>query len=150
MLPCQSCCLSGVPSDCEYEATDEDRGFLSQARTIEQLRTELDQLKRRQTIMENAFNSNSLQRPAFDFKKTATHIATEDLRAVVSAIASAPVEGVVRVVSQIRSGTALDMIAASVKENASEDKSMQAAAETQKVCYNGTRVPGDKLQMNML
>ncbi|KAL2009677.1 hypothetical protein VTN00DRAFT_5484 [Thermoascus crustaceus] len=139
VLPCHACCLSGFPADCEYDANDEDRYHLSQAHTIEQLRIEIEQLKRRQTNIENTWGmeqaslpeqqhrantiSNSVFSPstsAFNVMptlKTTTGdvVAYDDLYTIVSAIAASPADAVGGIVSQLRSGTAVDVVAASAK-----------------------------------
>ncbi|KAE8553061.1 hypothetical protein EYB25_004440 [Talaromyces marneffei] len=45
--PCTSCILRGCKEQCEYARTDEDRYHIGQAKEIEDLRKELNRLKRR-------------------------------------------------------------------------------------------------------
>jgi hypothetical protein len=45
--PCSACILRGCDAECEYARTDEDRYHIGQAKEIENLRKELNRLKRR-------------------------------------------------------------------------------------------------------
>ncbi|EED18180.1 hypothetical protein TSTA_119420 [Talaromyces stipitatus ATCC 10500] len=45
--PCTACLLRGSEDECEYARTDEDRYHISQAKEIENLRKELNRLKRK-------------------------------------------------------------------------------------------------------
>ncbi|KAL1986969.1 hypothetical protein VTN96DRAFT_5125 [Rasamsonia emersonii] len=45
--PCRACCSRGLQSECEYNTNNEDRFQINQADIIENLRREVNRLKRR-------------------------------------------------------------------------------------------------------
>ncbi|KAL1969677.1 hypothetical protein VTN77DRAFT_8230 [Rasamsonia byssochlamydoides] len=55
--PCRACCSRGLQSECEYIANNEDRFHISQADVIENLRREVNRLKRRLADVEQSKNA---------------------------------------------------------------------------------------------
>ncbi|KAG5295927.1 C6 finger domain-containing protein [Histoplasma capsulatum G186AR] len=128
--PCHSCCVRGLPSECEYVASNEDRFLITQADAVASLRKEVGMLKQQLAALGHVPRSEldaadkdlsqtskkpSLKRPqpspsdhehslanSVPYEKHAT------LMRIFETIATAPEDIVAKTVAQIRKGTLLD------------------------------------------
>ncbi|PGG97618.1 hypothetical protein GX51_07250 [Blastomyces parvus] len=133
--PCHACCVRGLPSECEYVASNEDRFLITQADAVAGLRKEVGLLKQQLAALghdpasksdkleldcSHAPNPSSLERPQ---STPSSHESTSanpvpyekyaTLEAIVNTIATAPPDIVANTVAQIRKGTLLEGIAVS-------------------------------------
>ncbi|KAL1952513.1 hypothetical protein VTO42DRAFT_5099 [Malbranchea cinnamomea] len=126
--PCQACCVRGLPSECEYVTTNEDRFLISQADAIENLRNEVGRLKQRLADLTAAQETPQPPppppRPAPSPPGTPGSVPYEKyaaLQSILHAIASGSPEVVASTVAQVRSGAPLENVADLVKHLSSED-----------------------------
>ncbi|PGH29684.1 hypothetical protein GX50_07569 [[Emmonsia] crescens] len=128
--PCHACCVRGLPSECEYVASNEDRFLITQADAVASLRNEVGILKQQLAALGHVPSSEldavdtcrddtpttpslkSSQQPpsphepplinAVPYEKYAS------LEAIFNTIATAPPDVVANTVARIRTGTILD------------------------------------------
>ncbi|PGH00861.1 hypothetical protein AJ80_09113 [Polytolypa hystricis UAMH7299] len=126
--PCQACCVRGLPSECEYVTTNEDRFLITQADAIDSLRNEVTRLKQQLADLENIKNMKGARDvndknnnhygpqsspqtstpPGVDLALYEKYVLMES---IVNVIASAPPEIVADTVAQVRKGASLETIA---------------------------------------
>lgn len=124
--PCQACCIRGLPSECEYVATNEDRYLISQADAIEGLRNEVARLKQRLVelnISDSPTDSDSKDKelgflqpganpsPPESNSKDLTLQRYSALETIINVIATAPPETVASAVAQVRAGAPWEQVA---------------------------------------
>lgn len=124
--PCQACCIRGLPSECEYVATNEDRYLISQSDAIESLRNEVARLKQR--LVELNISDSPTDNDNKDKEMGFLHAAprpsvpeptTRDvtlqrynaLETIINVIATAPPETVANAVAQVRAGAPWEQVA---------------------------------------
>lgn len=118
--PCQACCVRGLPSECEYVTTNEDRFLISQADAIESLRSEVGRLKQRLADLSASLE----QPPAGEYSHSSTAAPAgavpyekyAALQSILKLIASGSPDVVANTVAQVRSGAPLEDVAAVVRQ----------------------------------
>ncbi|OJD11563.1 hypothetical protein AJ78_07686 [Emergomyces pasteurianus Ep9510] len=135
--PCHACCIRGLPSECEYVASNEDRFLITQADAVASLRREVEILKQQLAALGHVPGSEldavatspvhtptspslkSSQQP-LQFQEppltnTVPYEKYATLEEIVNTIATAPPDVVANTVAQIRTGTILDSAPSSWK-----------------------------------
>ncbi|KLJ05325.1 hypothetical protein EMPG_11197 [Blastomyces silverae] len=133
--PCHACCVRGLPSECEYVASNEDRFLITQADAVAGLRKEVGILKQQLAALghvpgpeldtaekdrSHTPDPPSLKRPQprpssheSPFANSVPYEKYATLEAIVNTIATAPPDIVANTVAQIRKGTLLEGITVS-------------------------------------
>ncbi|OAX82058.1 hypothetical protein ACJ72_03600 [Emergomyces africanus] len=156
--PCHACCVRGLPSECEYVASNEDRFLIAQADAVASLRHEVGILKQQLAALGRVPGSeldaadtspgrhtpatpsaeSSQQHQAPPLAKPVPYEKYAILEELFNTIATAPPDVVANTVAQIRTGTLLDGIAPSIlkipKQPISPAQSQTPSPEPKSTC----------------